>query len=285
MNTPIKNTKVMKITQKGSVIVWILVAVVLMASLSYAFMGSSRTSTNAIMDERSKAITYELNEYVNNVQSALKRLKLRGCDDDEISYETSVGSYPNVNAPSDESCHIFRTNGGQVVYKNLGLGVGCDLSVLNVGQACAGVVHAGVHGGNRLYTTLVNEGTAAWNNGSATWALTGVNDDNDGLTNTNTLIGLSTTDSPYEAANLCRTLGEEWYLPARNELIEMMSHQYTGSLNGTFGGDNTSYVSSSEYDLDDYDGVKVRIPWPPDDVEGARRSKENSFNVRCARRD
>ena len=117
MNRPIKNSAPLSKTQNGSVIFWILIAVGLMAALSYAFMGSSRNSTSMITDTQADAYASEIIAYGNEVKSAVKRLRLRGCSDTEISFENNVSSpidYTNLNSPADESCHIFSLAGGSL---------------------------------------------------------------------------------------------------------------------------------------------------------------------------
>lgn len=104
--------------QNGSVIIWILIAVGLMAALSYAFMGSSRTSTNMLTDAQAEAYASEIIAYGNEVKQAVKRLQLRGCSDTEISFENNVVSgYTNPNSPADKSCHVFDVAGGGLTWK------------------------------------------------------------------------------------------------------------------------------------------------------------------------
>jgi hypothetical protein len=111
-------------TQKGSAIVWVFIAVGLFAALSFTFMQSNRTSTNLIDDEKTAAYANEIIAYGNEVKNAVKRLQLRGCDETEISFENDIWKqlngneiHPaghNPNAPTDESCHVFSNNGGQI---------------------------------------------------------------------------------------------------------------------------------------------------------------------------
>ncbi len=113
MNRPIKNKNSAIHPQNGSVIMWVLIAVGLMAALSYAFMGSSRNSTSMISNTQAEAYASEIIAYGNEVKSAVKRLQLRGCSDTEISFENNVVSgYTNSNSPPDSSCHVFDIAGG-----------------------------------------------------------------------------------------------------------------------------------------------------------------------------
>ena len=116
-------------SENGSVILWILIAVGLMAALSYAFMGSSRNSTGMITDVQAEAYASEIIAYGNEVKQAVKRLQLRGCSDTEISFENNLSSltnYTNTNSPTDKSCHVLSLNGGGRSFKTMPKGAFVD---------------------------------------------------------------------------------------------------------------------------------------------------------------
>ncbi|MFM1864016.1 MAG: hypothetical protein RLZ26_2538 [Pseudomonadota bacterium] len=99
----------------------------------------------------------------------------------------------------------------------------CDdpaaLAAASPGAVCGdGSVYAGALGDNHLITTAADEGLFTWNKGQGIWTVTGATSTNDGLANTNTLVALADAGAPYIAANACRALGSEWYLPSRDEL-------------------------------------------------------------------
>jgi len=101
-------------SQRGSAIVLLLIAVALFAAVAYAFTQGSRNNTSMITAEQAKAKAVQLIEYANEVQTAAKRLRLRGCQDTQISVENGSGHYINPNSPSDLRCNIFSVNGGGV---------------------------------------------------------------------------------------------------------------------------------------------------------------------------
>lgn len=106
--------------ESGNVIVWILVVVGLMAGLSYAFTSSSRSSSSMLTDTQAEAYASEIIAYGNELKSAVKRLRLRGCNETEVSFENNVSSlnnYANANSPTDNSCHVFDLNGGGLSFK------------------------------------------------------------------------------------------------------------------------------------------------------------------------
>ncbi len=109
-------------SESGNAIFFILIAIALFAALSATLMLGSRSSVTMLSDEEAEALAYAAQEYTNTVNAAVKRLKLRGCEDSEISYETPLGNNANPNAPANERCHIFRLNGGQVKFQGPDVG-------------------------------------------------------------------------------------------------------------------------------------------------------------------
>ena len=236
--------------QNGNALFLILIAVALFAALSYAVTQSSRGGGS--IEREQQMIDQAVSEQCNaSVDYAVNKVKLlNGCDSSEISYELADGDNPNPNAPADERCHVFRANGGGTVPCGAYLGLEfCDLESLAIGEKCPNgdVVYAGEYSGTRLYTTAADQGQFSWNNGSSNWTTTGASSTSDGMANTDTLVGLSDAGAPYEAANTCRGLGSDWYLPAQAELNVLYTNRTA------IGGFNTSgsfpagyYWSSSE---------------------------------------
>ncbi|HPD82997.1 MAG: hypothetical protein R3D88_04200 [Alphaproteobacteria bacterium] len=103
------------IDQRGSAIIWILIAVALFAALTYAFNSTSRTSMSFLTDSQAEAYANEIIAYGNEVKTAVKRVQLRSCDDDEVSFENNIiAGYTNPNAPTTNTCHVFESDGGGI---------------------------------------------------------------------------------------------------------------------------------------------------------------------------
>ncbi len=102
--------------QRGNVLFYILIAVALLAALSYAISGSIRSGgSDALNDERAGLYAAELIEYANIVSNATAQLRLRGCSETTLNYyHVSVAGHVNAGAPGDNSCDIFHINGGGV---------------------------------------------------------------------------------------------------------------------------------------------------------------------------
>jgi hypothetical protein len=104
-------------TERGAVFIYILMAIVLLAALTYAVSHGNRGGTSTLTDQQAKLAAQEIIDYGNTVATAVQKLRLRGCSDTEISFEndaSSIADYTNPNAPTDKSCHVFDINGGNV---------------------------------------------------------------------------------------------------------------------------------------------------------------------------
>lgn len=94
----------------------ILIAVALFAALSYAVTQSGRGSGSTSRETASLAVSTAIN-YFSLLQSTVDRLVVLGCAKEEICYAGGPpGVYTNVNAPTDESCHVFSASGGNLDY-------------------------------------------------------------------------------------------------------------------------------------------------------------------------
>lgn len=105
----------------GNIIFYVLLAVGLLAALSYTVAKSSR-GTGGVSKERSALSATEVLQFANILANAVGQLRLRGCLDTEISFDNVVDAekYNNADAPSDGSCDVFGITGGGLTY-NQGL--------------------------------------------------------------------------------------------------------------------------------------------------------------------
>jgi hypothetical protein len=264
-------------SDKGNVLFMILIAIALFAALSYAVTSSTRVNETTTASEESQLDQAVMDSYMACINSG--RITLR------IMHDCTTINY---DPPADwgvepKSCHMFHPQGAGCIYQDLGLNQcdleGGELTDLEIGESCGGIVYAGVSGGNRIYTTTTDQGTATWNNGTGNWTNTGATSNSDGLTNTNTLVGLSDAGAPYAAADVCRALGADWYLPAIDELNLLYTNKDEGVLSGSFNESGTWYWSSSE----PYSGNA----WMQRFSDGNQtfNTKNHARLVRCVRRD
>jgi hypothetical protein len=258
-------------SKKGNILFLILIAVALFAALSYTVTQMGRTPGNTIENEKTKLSQAEIDSYTAQLNQGKTRLELiNNCQ--TIDYTP-----PADQVAGDKSCHMFHPDGAGVAYRDFGDTCPSDdiLVSLAVGERCGAMVYAGEVGGSRLYTTVGDQGQFSWNNGSANYSNTGATSTSNGAANTDTLITLSDAGAPYEAANACRALGTEWYLPAQDELELMRSRQ--ADIGGFVHGQR--YWASTETSISD---AYQRRFSPPN--AATEQPKEIAHSVRCVRR-
>ena len=96
--------------------IYILLAIALLGILTYAISRGSRVSTNSLTSDKARIAANEIIDYAQTVAGVVQALRLRGCSETQISFESSeTGSdYTNAGAPSDNSCHVFNMGGGKL---------------------------------------------------------------------------------------------------------------------------------------------------------------------------
>ena len=175
-----------------------------------------------------------------NVEDGVYKLQsIAKCDADQISYELPNGLNKNPKNASNKSCFLFDNKGAGLTpcgdYKRNG---GCPVTVLNalaVGEVgCGYIMYAGDFGG-RLYTTTTDFGLKMW--ATSYDPPTNADSVDNGKTNTDKLIALG--DKP--AAQVCRRLGSDWYLPALQEI-----HYLWKTFGKTHGFKDAFYWSSTD---------------------------------------
>lgn len=102
--------------QSGNVLFYILIAVALLAALSYTVAQTNRGGAQSIGKERAGIVSSEIIEYAQIVGNAVSQLRLRGVKDTQISFENEkVTGYENANCVED-GCKIYNLNGGGISY-------------------------------------------------------------------------------------------------------------------------------------------------------------------------
>lgn len=104
-------------SEKGSVLFFILIAVVLFAALSYAVSNMMRSGmsggSTSISEERAQIYAGEILDYGRTVRQAVQSLRIsNGCRDTEISFENNiVAGYTNG---TNTDCQIFHGDGANI---------------------------------------------------------------------------------------------------------------------------------------------------------------------------
>lgn len=107
--------------EQGSVLLWIMVAVALLAGLTAAMNQGSRTSTGMVTGQEARLYASEIIQYGNSVKQAVQRMNMGGISEGDFSFENAVfknqggallheaTSYPNC---TDNKCKVFHAEGG-----------------------------------------------------------------------------------------------------------------------------------------------------------------------------
>jgi hypothetical protein len=227
--------------EAGSAIIILFVAVALFGAISYAISRGTEGGIKTIEGVRDDAMVTKSQGCTNAINSAQRRLEVRGCG--SIISTLADGSNPNPDAPQDGSCSIYHTNGG-------GVSASCGTEIaasgfnppltMAIGDIYQDVIYGGTFGGKRLFTKLTDQGIHPWDNGSCNNTSAAAYSHTDGLANTDAILGTADSCAPYKSALACRALGPEWYLPARNELLFLFDSE-------TIGAFSNSYQSMTEY--------------------------------------
>ena len=106
-------------SESGNVLFYVLIAVALLAALSFTIAESTRSSVSGMDEEHAALIATEIISIANNTTNAVAELRLQGCGEDQLSFATPkvAGRYANTKAPADQSCHIYGVSGGNLNYQ------------------------------------------------------------------------------------------------------------------------------------------------------------------------
>lgn len=266
-----------KHSERGSAILFLFIAVALFGAVSWAMLGSSRTSLYMVQDEAKKVDPIAQADCANTVLLGVKRLTARGCP--SVSFRMDGASHDTP----DGSCSIYAPNGGGAKACRAESVAGfCDgnLYSLEIGEECGGLFYIGNFAGHRTYTTKTDLGKSTWNNGNTGLLLTAAISTTDGMDNTDKLVSYSGGHEPYKAAIMCRALGPKWYLPSVTELKAIMNLPALFPTLATGGGPwDQSYWSSTDKGTVTTCGMRVK-----DGGSCGGWLRNLNLNIRCVRR-
>lgn len=110
--------KAMAKNERGNVLFIVLIGIVMFGALSFAVRGSN-TSRLKVDKEQEVLLIAGVMQYAQNIQAAVTNLRLTGCSDTQISFDsTETGTtYDNPFAPASGKCNVFASLGGPIQYK------------------------------------------------------------------------------------------------------------------------------------------------------------------------
>lgn len=254
---------------RGNVLFIILMGVILFAALSLAVRQYFRSDGKNASQEVATINAAKQEGYVSLIQNvALRMQTVSGCT--TIDYTPPASQSPT----GSKTCFMFHPDGGNVPYVDYGIDTctlsGTDITTLSSGQTCGGMIFVGYYGGNYLFTNAANNGQMPYK-GNPYNLDTNAESATDGLANTNILMALG----GYAAATSCRSLGEDWYLPARGELQLLASVKNNGALAGTLPLDDFYWSSTQSAN---HAAERVNMT---SGGSGAATKNNSTYYVRC----
>ncbi|MCB9988175.1 MAG: hypothetical protein H6868_02445 [Rhodospirillales bacterium] len=104
-------------SEAGSVLIYIFLAIVLFASLSFAVSNIMRSGDpTTIPRETAKSYATDIMQQANGIRRAIQVMGIDGYEDTAISFENDfVSGYTNPNC-TDNGCKVFHPNGGGLTY-------------------------------------------------------------------------------------------------------------------------------------------------------------------------
>jgi len=130
--------------ESGNVLFYILIAVVLLAALSFAVSQDGRGSVETLSKDRARLAATDVLSYADTVGKAVGQLRLRGYSMEQISFENNiVAGYINANC-TDDGCKVFHPEGGALTWisppddanDDTNWVITDDMEVENIGRTC-----------------------------------------------------------------------------------------------------------------------------------------------------
>lgn len=140
-------------SQSGNVLWLILIAIALLGALTLILSRSGSNVEQNASIERLEIQASQIMRYASGLEAAVQQLLLRGCSENEISFEsTATGTtYQNTNSPIDNTCHVFESEGAGLAWRTFtsgtipggvftSQGISNDAAISEVGTSAADVL-------------------------------------------------------------------------------------------------------------------------------------------------
>ncbi len=111
--------KLQRLSETGNVLFYILIAVALIAALTFAVAQSSRGNVQQLSSERARLYATEIIEHANIMASAVSQIRLRGSALNELCFDhTSWGAsdYDHSPACTDDFNKIYHPDGAGITW-------------------------------------------------------------------------------------------------------------------------------------------------------------------------
>ncbi len=102
--------------ERGSAVLYVFIAIALFAALWYSVARNSRITTSNITDDAASMAASELMDYGSALVATVEKMRLRGIQQTQISFDTSgLTGYVNASC-TDAACKVFQDDGGGMSY-------------------------------------------------------------------------------------------------------------------------------------------------------------------------
>lgn len=113
--------------ERGNVIFYILIAIVLFAALSFAMSNGGRSSTSTLQEDRNKLLATDIAEYGETIARAAAQIRLRGATPAQVSFaHDDLDPAYGTPGGNDAEFEIFNTAGGGVIVRAIESGAGVN---------------------------------------------------------------------------------------------------------------------------------------------------------------
>ncbi len=107
----------MRKLESGSALFYVLIAVALLGTLSYAVTNSGRGNIQQLTQDKARLVAAELIEYSNVLGSAVAQLKLRGVSDTELCFDDPQWAIDYDHAGcTDDLNKVFHVSGAGAIW-------------------------------------------------------------------------------------------------------------------------------------------------------------------------
>lgn len=115
---PVAQNKTSRSTERGNVLIIILIGIMLFAALGFAVSNIMRSGDPRIINEqRARLLTNDILGYARSMRFAIQDMKIsNGCDDTEISFTREAGDVYEHGTPVEDKCKVFHPDGGSMSY-------------------------------------------------------------------------------------------------------------------------------------------------------------------------
>lgn len=106
--------------EKGSVLIYIFIAIVVLAALTFAVSRGGRQGSGTINKERSDLLATQILDYTEMIRRAIQTMKINGLNDEDLCFDSDRWGNNNYDhaACSETKNQIFNSGGGGAVFQD-----------------------------------------------------------------------------------------------------------------------------------------------------------------------